>query len=73
MKDSTLTKTRQKVRTGAQTQEGLDTFAKGGVSVMGGVSALIVLWAAACFIGGLISAGGPVELAYSWFKAIAGL
>lgn len=40
---------------------------------MGGVSALIALWAATCFIGGLISAGGPVELAYSWFKAIAGL
>ncbi|RJX26957.1 MAG: hypothetical protein C4531_14725 [Desulfurivibrio sp.] len=73
MKETTLTKKRQGVRTDAQAREGLDTFAKSGISVMGGVSALIALWAAACFIGGLISAGGPVELAYSWFKAIAGL
>lgn len=40
---------------------------------MGGVSALIALWAAACFVGGLISAGGPVGLAFGWFKAITGL
>ena len=73
MKDLTLTKKRQRVRTGAQTQTGLDTFAKAGISVMGGVSALIALWAAACFIGGLISAGGPVGLAFGWFKAITGL
>ncbi|MBU0968869.1 MAG: hypothetical protein KKA54_21125 [Proteobacteria bacterium] len=73
MKDTTLTKNRQRVQTGAQTQEGLDTITRSGISLMGGVSALIGLWAAACFIGGLISAGGPVELAYSWFKAIAGL
>ncbi|MBU4260989.1 MAG: hypothetical protein KKC76_03795 [Proteobacteria bacterium] len=73
MKDSTLTQKRQRVQTGAQTREGLDTLTRGGVALMGGVSALIALWAATCFIGGLISAGGPVELAYSWFKAIAGL
>jgi len=75
MKDLTLTKKRQKVRTGAQSHAGagLDTFAKSGISVMGGVSALIALWAAACFVGGLISAGGPVQLAYGWFKAITGL
>lgn len=73
MKDATLTKKKQKVRTDVQAREGLDTFARGGISVMGGVSALIALWAGACFIGGLISAGGPVELAYSWFKAITGL
>lgn len=73
MKDATLTKKRQKVRAGEQSLAGLDTFAKSGISVMGGVSALIGIWAAACFIGGLISAGGPVELAYGWFKAITGL
>jgi len=73
MKDLTLTKKRQMVRTGEQTQTGLDTFAKGGITIMGGVSALIALWAAACFIGGLISAGGPVGLAYGWYKAITGL
>lgn len=73
MKDTALTKKRQRVRAGEQSLTGLDTFAKTGISVMGGVSALIAVWAAACFIGGLISAGGPVELAYGWFKAITGL
>ena len=73
MKDTALTKKRQRVHTGAQSREGLDVLTKGGISLMGGISALIVLWAAACFIGGLISAGGPVELAFSWFKSVAGM
>ncbi|MBI5558558.1 MAG: hypothetical protein HY885_13070 [Deltaproteobacteria bacterium] len=73
MKDSALTKNRQGVRTGEQTRAGLDTFAKGTITVMGGISALIGIWAAICFIGGIMSAGGPVELAYSWFRAVSGL
>ncbi|MEW6289849.1 MAG: hypothetical protein AB1545_08350 [Thermodesulfobacteriota bacterium] len=73
MKETTLSQKKQKVRAGEQTGAGLDAFAKSGISVMGALSALIALWAVACFIGGLVSAGGPVELAYGWFKAIAGL
>jgi hypothetical protein len=73
MNDTTLTKKRQVVRNAEQAGSGLDTFAKGSISVMGGVSALIALWAAACFIGGVLSAGGPVQLAFSWFRAVSGL
>lgn len=74
MKEATLTKKQNKARTGEhiQTQTGLDTFATGTISVMGGISAIIGIWAAACFIGGLLSSG-PVELAYGWFRAITGL
>lgn len=73
MNDATLAKKRQGVRKAEQAVSGLDTFAKGSISVMGGISALIALWAAACFIGGMISAGGPVQLAFDWFKAVSGL
>jgi len=75
MKDSVTTKKRQKVRSGEQqlARTGLDTFAKGSISVMAGLSALIGIWAVACFIGGLINIGGPVELAYGWFRAITGM
>lgn len=74
MKETTLIKKKNKVRSGEQTQAqaGLDTFATGTIAFMGGVSALIGIWAAACFIGGLLSSG-PVELAYGWFRAVAGL
>jgi hypothetical protein len=73
MNDTALTKKRQGVRQAEQTGAGLDAFAKGSISVMGGISALIALWAAACFIGGMLSAGGPVQLAYGWFQAVTGL
>ncbi|MEW6289841.1 MAG: hypothetical protein AB1545_08310 [Thermodesulfobacteriota bacterium] len=46
---------------------------RGAMFTLGAVPTLIGIWAAACFIGGLVSAGGTVELAYGWFKAIAGL
>ncbi|MFH1215106.1 MAG: hypothetical protein V1706_01250 [Pseudomonadota bacterium] len=74
MKESTLTKKISRTKSGEnlQAQTGLDTFATGTISIMGGISALIGIWAAACFIGGLLSSG-PVELAYGWFRAITGL
>ncbi|MFZ5767062.1 MAG: hypothetical protein ACOY4H_15910 [Thermodesulfobacteriota bacterium] len=67
-------KQRQKARAGEQRQArtGLDTLAIGTISVMGGISALIGIWAAACFIGGFLG-NGPVALAYGWFRAVAGL
>ncbi|MCB2184520.1 MAG: hypothetical protein KQH63_21060 [Desulfobulbaceae bacterium] len=72
MKKATLTKKKQRVRTGEQSLAGLDSFAKGSISVMGGVSALIGIWAASCFIAALFSSG-PMELAYGWFKAVTGM
>lgn len=67
-------KQRQNARTGAgqQTRTGLDTLAIGTISIMGGISALIGIWAAACFVGGFLG-NGPVALAYGWFRAITGL
>jgi hypothetical protein len=57
----------------AQQAQALDSLAQGSTLVMGGVSALIGIWAVSCFVGGMVSAGGPVKLAYSWFMAANGI
>jgi hypothetical protein len=67
----TLTKT--KTRAEAKSQVGLDSVSKGSIAAMGGVSALIGLWAVACFVGATINSGGPASLAYNWFSAITGM
>jgi hypothetical protein len=73
MKASTLIKKVEKTRSSDHVHAGLDTLAQNSTLVMGGVSALIGIWAVSCFIGGLVSAGGPLKLAYSWFMAANGL
>lgn len=37
------------------------------------VSSLIGLWAVACFVGGMVAAGGPLRMAKSWFQALTGM
>jgi len=37
------------------------------------VAGLIGLFAVACLVGGVLTAGGPVELAQGWFHAVSGL
>jgi len=38
---------------------------RGSIAVIGGTSALIGLWSAACFVGAMISDSGPLGLAGS--------
>ena len=73
MNNTALTKNREQVRTQETSQTGLDTISRGTIAAMGGVSALVGIWAAACFVGALFSVGGPLELAKSWFQAITGM
>lgn len=70
---TTLTKTRTKVQVKADEQVGIDSLSKGSLAVMGGISALIGIWAAACFVGALITGGGPLAMATGWFSAITGM
>jgi hypothetical protein len=72
---TTLTKTRTKVqvKAGEHSQAGLDSLSQGSLAVMGGISALIGIWAAACFVGALITGGGPLAMATGWFSAITGM
>lgn len=46
---------------------------RGAMMAIGAVPALIGLWAAACFVGGLIASGGPIAMAKSWFSAFTGM
>lgn len=71
MNDTALTKTRTRVSDHAEAN--LDSISKGSIAVMGGVSALIGLWAVACFVGAMITNGGPLALVGSWFQAISGM
>lgn len=48
-------------------------ISKGTIATMSAVPGLVALWAAACFVGGLINAGGPIGLAKSWFQAVSGM
>jgi len=57
--------TKNRTRTSTQTQTGLDSISEGSIAVIGGTSALIGLWSAACFVGAMISDSGPLGLAGS--------
>ena len=70
---STLTKTAVKSDQKDNIQSGLDTVTKGSIITMGVFSSLVGLWAVACFIGAMMTGGGPLELAQKWFSAITGM
>jgi len=71
MKTTTTTKTKVPVRTSEHV--GVTTeISKGAIGALGGISALIGLWAIACFVGGLVASGGPVAMAKNWLEAVIG-
>ncbi len=70
MTTTTMTKTKAKATEHANV--GLEV-SKGTLAAMSAVPSLIGIWAAACFVGGLINVGGPISLAQSWFQAITGM
>ena len=65
-------KTLTRIQTRTQTQAGLDSVSKGSVAAMGGISALIGLWAVACFAGAMVSSG-PLGLVKGWVSAVTGM
>ena len=75
MKDLTQIKVKTRTQTAVNesTQAGLDAVAKGSIMAMGGVSALIGLWAMASFVGAMITGGGPLAVVRGWFQAITGM
>lgn len=66
------TKTEIKAATRAAGQVDVEV-SRVGITVMGFVAALIGIWGVACFIGGLVSSGGPLSFAKGWFSAVLGL
>ena len=70
--NNVLVKTKSQPTTAPKVQIEVEA-SHSSMAAMAAVPALIGIWAAACFIGGLISSGGPVKLASSWFQAVSGL
>ena len=70
----TITKGKTAARVDSQTKakSGIDTLTKTSLISMGVVSAVIGLWAVACFMGALISSHGPLEIIQGWFAAFTG-
>lgn len=75
MKEIELAKTKTKVRTreSASARENIDAISRGSIAVMGGISALIGLWAAACFVSAMFGNGGLLALTRNWFQAVTGM
>ena len=73
MMKSTMTKTKQKIHVQSGEKSDLDSVTKYSISIMGGVSALVGIWAAACIISAVAGTGGPLKLAQSWFSSISGM
>lgn len=62
------TRTNTKVNDQAQVE-----MSKGTMFVVASVPTLVGVWAAACFVGGLVASGGPVSMAQSFFAAVTGM
>lgn len=71
-KPGAIAKTKPQPKTSSNLQAQVDA-SNGTMATMAAVPALIGLWAAACFIGGMISSGGPLEMIKNWFSAISGM
>lgn len=71
MTKTTLAKTRNRTRTAAHNASD-SRISTGAVATFGTLSTLVGLWAVACFVGAMISTGGPIALAGAWISAVAG-
>jgi len=47
--------------------------AQAGIGIITVMAALVGLWGLACLAGGIMAAGGPVELARAWLGAVIGI
>lgn len=71
MTHASLAKSRN--RTKSVAKEAADTrISTGAVAVFGTLSTLTGLWAVACFVGALLTSGGPLALARAWISSVTG-
>ncbi len=66
-------KIQAKIRAKESTQAGIDSISKGSLAVLAVATALIGLWAVACFVGASISSGSPLAMVKGWFSALIGM
>ena len=74
MNDTTIAKTRSQVRTQDKSKTTvsaeIDKVIIGSIAAFAGI---IGLWSIACLGSALFQAGGPLQLAVGWFKAVSGM
>ena len=67
----TNNRTNQKQNLGTAAAASAQTdISRAALVTVGGFSAVAGLWAVACFVGGMVVAGGPIGLVRSWFAAV---
>jgi len=72
MENTILTKTDD--RSKAKERAGVEAeVSRGTMYAIGVTAAIIGLWGIACFIGGLVSSGGPFSLLKGWALAVTGI
>lgn len=71
---TTTTKDKTATQAGSQTKvgTGVDSLTRTSLIAMSVVSAVIGIWAVACFLGALVSSNGPLEIIQGWFTAFTG-
>lgn len=50
-----------------------EATAQAGMGIITVLAVMVGLWGAACLIGGLAAAGGPMTLLRSWLTAVTGM
>ena len=71
---NTTVQARTKVHTRVKAeQQAQAEISRGAMFVVTSVPTLVGVWAASCFAGGLLMAGGPVSMVQAFFRALTGL
>lgn len=60
------------IQTSTSAQAGTEV-SRGAMIATGTLGALFGTWSVACFVGGLLAAGGPLSFVRSWFTAVSGM
>ena len=74
MNDTVLTKVKNEATTQQDTKTSVSAEVdKVVIASIAGFAGLVGLWSAACLVSAMIQAGGPLQLAGGWFKAVSGM
>ncbi len=74
MQETVLTKEKQKSSTQASSTSSVSTeIDKVIIGTIAAFAGLVGLWSLACLASAAFQAGGPLQLAGGWFRAISGL
>ena len=74
MSETVLSKERNKVIAQTDTKTSVSTEVDKVIIVsIAAFAGLVGLWSVACLVSAMIQAGGPLQLAAGWFRAVSGM